>query len=242
MSVPIQVENLFFSYNETPIIDNASFVVNKGEFIGVIGPNGGGKTTLIRLLLGLLTPQKGKILINGQPPKTGLGSMAYVPQTLRFDRLFPISVVDMVLMGLLSKLPWYGRYSQEDKKKALESLSLMQLEHKANSPVGSLSTGQLQRALIARALVCDPQILLLDEPTASVDQSSEEMIYQILNSLKGSKTILMVTHDLDAIISQFERVICVQTQVSTLAREAVCEHFAVGLYHKPLIQLSGGRS
>lgn len=241
MSVPIQVENLFFSYNESPIIDNASFVVNQGEFIGVIGPNGGGKTTLIRLLLGLLTPQKGKILIDGHPPKAGLGSMAYVPQTLRFDRLFPISVLEMVLMGLLSKLPWYGRYSHEDKKKALEALRLMQLEHKANSPVGSLSTGQLQRALIARALVCDPQILLLDEPTASVDQSSEEMIYQILNSLKGSKTILMVTHDLDAIISQFERVICVQTQVSTLEREAVCEHFAIGLYHKPLVQLSGGK-
>jgi len=239
MNSPIVVENLSFAYNETPIIDNASFEINKGEFIGIIGPNGGGKTTLIRLLLGLLTPQKGKILINGQPPKEGLGSMAYVPQTLRFDRLFPISVIEMVLMGLLSQLPWYGRYSQLDKKKALDSLSLMQLADKAYAPVGSLSTGQLQRALIARALVSDPEILLLDEPTASVDQSSEEMIYTLLNSLKGDKTILMVTHDLDAIISQFKRVICVQTQVSTLEREAVCEHFAVGLYHKPLIHLSG---
>lgn len=235
MSAAITVTDLSFYYQSSVILKNTSFQIDSGEFIGIIGPNGGGKTTLLKLLMGFMKPASGKIEIHGAPQEK---QMAYVPQTVRFDPQFPISVFEVVLSGRLSHLPWHGRYSQKDKQLASEALNQVGLSKELHSKAyGKLSGGQAQRVLIARALVSQPQILLLDEPTASVDPQAEADIYQLLNSLKGTMTILMVTHNLKTAISQVERVLCVQGCVLSLKPEEVCEHFGIGLYHTPLMNL-----
>lgn len=237
--VVIAAEHLFFSYHQMPVLQDATFKVYEGEFVGVIGPNGGGKTTLLKLIMGFLSPDSGKIEVFGQPAGSQpLGSipLAYVPQAMRFDRDFPISVEEVVLSGLLSHLPWYGAFHKRDKEAVALALDEVGLSEYSRSAFGTLSGGQAQRVLIARALVSRPRLLLLDEPTASVDSKAEADIYAILKRLKGQMTILMVTHDLKAAIDQVERILCVQKTLFSLEPNEVCDHFAVGLYHPPLIQ------
>ena len=176
------------------------------------------------------------ISIYGKPPEDALSLIGYVPQAMHFDKQFPISVYELVLSGRLSRLPWYGIYSQEDHKAALDALICVELEAFANVPFGNLSGGQAQRALIARALASHPKILLLDEPTANVDAKAENYIYAGSKELESKMTILMVTHDLNAVIEQVQRVLCVQKNVVELLPEQVCEHFVFGLYHKPLLK------
>lgn len=237
----IDIEELYFSYPNNSVLSNISLKVYPGEFIAIIGPNGGGKTTLLKVILGLLKPYQGKVLVFGQPPREGLpppphNPIGYVPQAMRFDRLFPISVIEVVLGGLLSKLPWYGKFRDSERTAALEALKEVGMEDFHARPFGTLSGGQAQRVLIARALVSNPELLLLDEPTASVDSQAEADIYDLLKHLKRKMTILMITHDLRAAIDNVERVFCVQGTLVALKPEEVCEHFVVGLYHPPLIQ------
>jgi zinc transport system ATP-binding protein len=239
-SAPIvEFDHTFFSYQHAPVLKDVSFQIFPGEFVGIIGPNGGGKTTLLKLIMGFLKPTKGTVRIFGKAAGAWeLGSipLSYVPQAMRFDRDFPISVEEVVMSGLLSRLPWYGRFRAEDKQAAAAALEQVGLADLRDHSFGTLSGGQAQRVLIARALVSKPQLLLLDEPTASVDSQAEAEIYSILNGLKNQMTILMVTHDLRAAIDQVQRVLCVQRDVYSLKPEEVCEHFALGLYHPPLLQ------
>lgn len=235
----IEIDHVNFSYPGNSVLHDVSFQVNSGEFIGMIGPNGGGKTTLLKLILGFLRPSKGKVSVFGElagEQSTSPNRLSYVPQSVRFDRDFPISVEEVVLSGLISSLPWYGRFRLQDCKAAREALEQTGLSHLSGAAFGTLSGGQAQRVLIARALVSKPELLLLDEPTASVDSRAEADIYALLKQLKGQMTILMVTHDLGVAIDQVERVLCVQGSVISLKPEEVCKHFAFGLYHKPLIK------
>lgn len=238
MPPAVSVKNLSFSYQEMQVLKDISFEINPGQFIGIIGPNGGGKTTLLKLILGFLKSDVGTVEIFGKSPTTAHLSMAYVPQLLRFDKQFPISVMELVLEGRLSHLPWYGRFSQIDKEIAKHALERVGLAELHNRPLGSLSGGQAQRALIARALASEPRLLILDEPTASVDSQAESEIYGILKKLQGDMTILMVTHNLQAAIELVEKVICVQKTSFILDPKQVCEHYAFGLYHAPLIKLT----
>jgi zinc transport system ATP-binding protein len=237
MSCAIQIDKLSFSYRDTLVLKDVSFQIPEGEFVGIIGPNGGGKTTLLKLILGFLQPTSGKVEIFGQLPQASLSQVAYVPQTLRFDREFPISVLELVLCGRLSHLPWYGKFKRSEKKAALGALEKVGLIEFQDHSFGQLSGGQAQRALIARALVSEPRLLLLDEPTASVDSQAQADIYAILKTLSKSMTILMVTHDLGIAINQVQKVICVQGGAFDLKPEEVCKHFALGLYHSPFIQV-----
>lgn len=233
-------EDVSFAYQERQnVLKNVSFEVLPGEFVGIIGPNGGGKTTLLKLIMGFLKPSSGKIRIFGKQPQEASTQVAYVPQTLRYDKQFPISVDELVLSGRLSTLPWYGIFSRQDKKAAHEALERVGLLEFRKAPFGTLSGGQAQRVLIARAIAGNPKLLLLDEPTANVDAQAEADIFAILKTLLGSMTILMVTHDLQTAIDQVGRVLCVQSTVKALKLDEVCEHFALGLYHKPLIQIDG---
>jgi zinc transport system ATP-binding protein len=228
----IEASSLYFGYQiGEPILEKVSFSVTAGETIACIGPNGGGKTTLLRLLLGFLEPQHGSLSIFGKTPRRAREHMAYVPQAQLHDRLFPVSVEDVVLMGLLRHLPWTGRFSRSQRSQALAALEQVGIQDLAGRSFGSLSGGQAQRALIARALVSAPSILLLDEPTASVDPSAHEQILGILQSLKGSCTIFMVTHDLHTAHRHVDRVLCVQRTVTMYDPEHLCEHFSLGLYH-----------
>ncbi|MGA8164461.1 MAG: ABC transporter ATP-binding protein [Waddliaceae bacterium] len=232
----ISLKNVSFSYQDTPILENVDAEIFSGEFIGIFGPNGGGKTTLLKLIMGLLPPTSGVIETFGAPQKERPQAIAYVPQRHPFDPDFPISVLELVLLGRLSRLPWYGKFHADDVAAAVDQLEKVGLSHTLYHSFGTLSGGQAQRALIARALVSEPELLLLDEPTSGVDFEAEEEIFTLLEELKGKITIVIVTHHLRTAIDQVHRVFCIKKNVISLDPEEVCEHFAMGLYHPPLIK------
>ncbi len=229
----IEIDDVSFSYREQLVLDRLNLKVAEGEFLGIIGPNGGGKTTLLKLLLGFFQPDHGLIQIFGKSTKEGQSLMGYVPQNFAFDKTFPLTVLDLVLQGLLRDLPWYGKFRKKEIERAKEALNLVGLAGFEGKNYGSLSGGQAQRALVARALVSNPKILILDEPTANVDAHAEAKIYELLRNLKGDMTILMVTHDLTAVVNEVDRVYCVQKQGIPLTQEQVCQHYAIGVYHPP---------
>jgi zinc transport system ATP-binding protein len=231
----LKVEDVCFSYQDgMEILHRVNLEIYTDEFIGIIGPNGGGKTTLLKLIMGFLKPTHGQISIFGKKPQESFDQFSYVPQNLRYDKEFPISVLELVLSGRLSHLPWYGFYRRKDKQAALDALEQVGLSDFGSRSFGSLSGGQAQRVLIARALVSEPKILLLDEPTANVDSQAETDIYALLNELRKKMTILMVTHDLKTAIHQVDRVLVVQKEIDIFTTQEVCEHFAMGLYHPRL--------
>ena len=208
MGTVISVENLSVSYGNIGALSDVSFKVEKGEFLGIIGPNGGGKTTLLSTLLGLITPEKGSF-------KVFDNNIGYVPQTVSVDRLFPITVKEAVLTAFLNKrLNPFKKFTLKQKEQAINSLKDVMLSHKADNLISELSGGEFQRMLIARALVNNPDILLLDEPTSNIDTASTEEIYNLLIKLnQKGKTIIMVTHDLQRISSLFSRILFVNQTV-----------------------------
>ncbi|NGX50746.1 MAG: High-affinity zinc uptake system ATP-binding protein ZnuC [Chlamydiae bacterium] len=224
-------KNVSFSYDATRVLENVSFVVEAGEYIGIIGPNGGGKTTALKLMLGFLKPQSGSVHLLDQAPKKVRTKVGYVPQANSYDAQFPISVLEVVLTGSLSKVGFWGMIPSSVKRRARELLEEVGLKGLEERVFGSLSGGQAQKVLIARALMCDPQILLLDEPTANIDPQSEAAIFAYLKTFKGKKTILIVMHNFDAIVKNSERVLCFQHEVSSMKPSEVCDHFAIGIYH-----------
>ncbi len=225
----IEIDDLFFSFETVNVLQRVKLKIRNGEYVGIMGPNGGGKTTLLKLLMGFLKPTQGKIQVRGK--------IGYVPQAHRTDRDFPITVYELVLLGALSQMSFWGTYPSEVKKRAHEWMDRLGLSEHKNKVFGSLSGGLAQRALLARALLSDPDLLLLDEPTANIDAPSTAVLLELLESLKGKKTILLVTHDLKTIVERVDRVLCVQGEVSSFLPKEVCEHFALGLYHTPLIGL-----
>lgn len=228
MKTVINFRDVSFQYDDVLILQNITGSIDEGQFVAIFGPNGGGKTTFLKLLMGFLKPVSGEIVVLGKSPQEVQTSLSYVPQAASFDRQFPISTLEVVMMGCL-KLS-----VKEAKERSLQELKNVGLADFADSPFGSLSGGQAQRTLIARALVSKPKILLLDEPTASVDPNAEKDILQILSRLKGSITIIMVTHDLNSIISAVDTLFCIQRTITPLSPAQICEHFAMGLYHPPL--------
>ncbi len=205
-------DGLCFGYGRQLVLEDVSFSIPKGESLCMIGPNGGGKSTLLKLMLGLLEPTRGSLSLFGKPAEEARKQIGYVPQAVRFDPLFPITAIDIVLMGRLDRHR-FGFYSRKCRETALQALAEVGLEEFANRPFSDLSGGQRQRVLIARALACEPELLLLDEPTANIDLSVEEQFIETLALLKEKMTILMVTHDLDLISEIGDSVLCVNHRV-----------------------------
>lgn len=230
----IEAHDVEFSYNKIPVLEDVNLEIPERQFVGVFGPNGGGKTTFLQLLMGFLKPTKGSLSIFQKSPKDARDQIGYVPQIANYDRQFPISVLELVLMGCLSETTWYGSVTKQAKEKARKALQIVNLLDKQDVAFGTLSGGQAQRALIARALVSEPKLLLLDEPTASVDPAAEQDIYNLLASLKNTMTILMVTHDLQTIHQNVDRWLCINRQITSFDQDEVCQHFSLGLYHPPL--------
>lgn len=189
----ISIKDLSFAYGSNMVLENINVDINEKEMVTVVGPNGGGKTTFLRLIAGLLIPQKGSILINGVPPKKDYGSIGYVPQHSHLDKKFPITVFEVVLSGMVRPL---GFYSKEDKQLAEEILSYVGLQNLKHRVFSNLSGGQSQRMLIARALISNAQVLLLDEPTSNIDFAGEKDLGELLKNLSKTMTIIVVTHDI----------------------------------------------
>lgn len=225
----IILENVFFKYGKTLVLENVNFSIDRGEVAIFFGPNGGGKTTLFKIILGLLKAE-GKISLFGKSPKEIREKISYIPQTISFERNFPIDAEKMVLLGALEKNEFF--FSKEMKKKARDLLKLVGLDQ-IKAPLNTLSKGQIQRALIARALIADPEILILDEPTSNIDYVTDAKIFDLILGLKGKKTILMVTHDLKK-ATLLDKVFIVDKQVMVKTKEELCEHFSIGLFHRPL--------
>lgn len=227
----IELENLSFYYNEKPVLQNISLSLKKGGFYIFVGPNGGGKTTLLKLILGILQPSSGKILIDQKPPKESRSLMGYVPQTLIFDPYFPLSVNEFVLMGSLSKLPWHGRWPKEILDKATDMLNFVEMLPLKDRPIGALSGGQKQRASLARALLDNPEILILDEPTTGLDPDASRLIQEKIRQLKGKKTIIFVTHTTPELFKDIDQMICIKNTIEIIPPEAICEHYTLGVFH-----------
>ena len=191
--------NVAFSYGGDPVLRDVSFSVPAGEFLVIMGPNGGGKTTLLKLALGLLSPDSGTVLIHGKAPGEDRSAAGYVPQDAGRNRDFPITALEAVLHGRLGVGAKGLFYSAEDTRTARGALERMGVEALASRPMGELSQGQRQRVLIARALASEPKVLLLDEPLASIDPETRDMLLKELAALRSRMTVIMVSHDISAI-------------------------------------------
>lgn len=208
----ISVKNLYFSYNSAPVLENVTFDVAYREFLAIIGPNGGGKSTLIKLVLGLLKPDAGQVRVFNKPPEKVSHRFGYVPQDILVNRGFPISVFEVALMGRL-RHHIRTRISGSDREAAAQALETMGMKGYENRKIDDLSGGQRERVFIARALTTDPDILVLDEPTASVDTGGRTELYTLLKDLNRTRSIIVVSHDLMVMSSNATSVACVNRQV-----------------------------
>ncbi|MCF6205501.1 MAG: ABC transporter ATP-binding protein [Sulfurovum sp.] len=196
----IEIRDLWFSYEKDIILENINLSVDPLDFLAIIGPNGGGKSTLLKLMLGLLKPDRGTIRILNTTPSKSLSSIGYVPQNTNVNTDFPIKVLEVVLMGHVgSRRPLFG-YGKEEIACAMGALAQVGMQAYAQSKIGDLSGGQRQRVMIARALCAHPKILMLDEPTSSIDIKGQKEIYELLKQLNKSITIVVVSHDISVIL------------------------------------------
>ena len=204
----IEIDGVTFSYGAAPVLEQVSLTVQRGEFLGLVGPNAGGKSTLLKLILGLLKPQAGRIKVLGRWPRQARRAIGYVPQYPAFARDFPITVEQAVIMGRLGTGSWMGGYGHRDRNAVSRALVEVEAENLARAQIGQISGGQLQRVLLARALAGDPEVLILDEPTANIDQRVEGEIFDLLKELNQRMTIVVVSHDIAFVSSYVRRVAC----------------------------------
>jgi len=209
----VEIEGVSFAYNGQTVLQDVNLEIRQENFIAMIGPNGGGKTTLLKLMLGLLEPAEGSIRVMGKSTGKASHHIGYVPQDVHINRNFPITAIDVVLMGKLEPKKRLTRGSRQVRREALEALERMEMAAHADSKVGELSGGQRQRVFIARALVTQPQLLLLDEPTASIDTKGQAYFFRLLKTLNKDVAILVVSHDLMAISTYVKSVACVNKRL-----------------------------
>jgi len=206
----IEAEGITFGYGREAVLQDVDLTIHRDDFLAILGPNGGGKTTLVKILLGLLAPWTGSIRHTTSDRR---GALGYVPQFAEFDRSFPIRVRDLVQMGRLGLRGPLHRYRGEDRRRVTEMLSEFGLEALADETVEALSGGQLQRALIARALVADPEILFLDEPLASIDAESRDVLLETLRRLHAKIPIVVITHDLTPFAGAVRQIACINRRL-----------------------------
>ncbi len=222
----LQFTDVCFAYEREEVLHNVDLAVPNKSFVAVVGPNGGGKSTLVKLALGLLKPRCGRVRVFGGPPERSRSRVGYVAQHLSFDPAFPVSVLDVVLMGRADR-HWALPYRRSDREKAVQALEQVGLRSLGHRGLPQLSGGERQRALVAQALVSDPELLILDEPTASVDATLEHEIYDLLLELNQRMTIVVVSHNLNVVTRHASHVACVNrtaslTRVDSLTEGQLC--------------------
>jgi zinc transport system ATP-binding protein len=215
MAIPaVEIENLSFAYEDQLVLEDVNLTVEEKDFLAIIGPNGGGKSTLLKLILGLLQPTQGTIRVLGQPPQKSLEKVGYVPQNTNINTDFPITVIEVVLIGHVGgKRPLFG-YGQDEIACAMGVLKDVGMQAYAHEKIGSLSGGQRQRVMIARALCAHPRILILDEPTASIDPQGQKEIYDLIKRLNAHMTVIVVSHDISVILEYADKVAYVNHTLS----------------------------
>lgn len=211
MDALIEIKGLNVGYDGRTVLHDVNLNIGERDFLGIIGPNGGGKTTLVRCILGLLPPQSGQIIFHprrSRPKGQGL-TIGYLPQYTSIDRKFPISVQEVILSGLAGVKGAMARFTQEDRHLAQQVAQRMGLSGLEHRPIGALSGGQLQRTLLGRAVISDPEVIILDEPSTYLDRHFEVQLYQLLADLNQQCAIVLVSHDIGTVLRQVKSIACV---------------------------------
>lgn len=236
----IRLEHVSFNYENVTALEDINLSIYDTDFMGIIGPNGGGKSTFLKILLGLLKPSQGKVYRFAKENVDNQQFIGYVPQHLNFDHSFPIRVWDVVLSGRLGRRGLFKRYGYKDKEKAIEALKKVDLFNLRERQIGQLSGGQMQRVLIARALVSDPEVLLLDEPTASIDSQNELNLYEILKSLNHEIPIVIVSHDMGVISSYVNKIACLNRKLYYHNSDEITHDMLEATYNCPVDLIAHG--
>ena len=234
MTPAISFSNVSYAYQQAKVLEDITVDIVEEEFFGIIGPNAAGKSTMLKLMLGLLKPDTGEIRVLGKTPAEASRHIGYVPQYPSFPRDFPIKVIDVVLLGHLGNSIRVGAFSREEKELAIKGLEVVEIAHLAEAPISSLSGGQVQRMLIARALTSQPEILVLDEPTANIDVQAEENIFALLKQYNEHMTIIVVSHDIAFISGYVDRVGCLNRNMICHETENISGKTIEELYGAPV--------
>jgi zinc transport system ATP-binding protein len=213
----VEIEKVSVRYGEVSVLEDIDLTVDPGDFLGIIGPNGSGKTTLLRIMLGLLAPTSGQVRLFGHPPASlkQWGRLGYVPQKATFDPALPVTVGEVVASGLIATLGLLRRVRAAERQRVADVLAQVGMTAHAAARVGSLSVGQQQRVLIARALVSDPELLILDEPTGGVDPEAQTSFYALLHHLNRERevTLILVSHDIGVVAKEVTRLACLNRRL-----------------------------
>ena len=242
MSEVLEIDHLVVERSGHVVLDDVSFVLHQGDVAAIIGPNGGGKTSFLMSILGLIQPKSGTIRVFGEEPAAARARIGYVPQVHTFDFWYPMTVQEMVLTGRLGHIPGLvKRYHEKDYAAAKDALAAMDLTGYENRPIAELSGGEQQRAVISRALASWPQFLILDEPTVYVDGPTGERLMTLLEELRDRMTVLMVTHDISAMSGHVNRVACLNRKLFTHDTDKITGDMVAAAYGCPVELITHGQ-
>ncbi len=236
----VKLKDVWVRYDGEAVLEGINLSIGQSDFLGIIGPNGGGKTTLLKVMLGLITPRQGQVSILGKLPQNSRNSIGYVPQINVFDRDFPINVWDVVLMGRYGNTGLVKRYGKADKDSAQRALETVGISNLKSRQIGKLSGGEQQRVFIARALVSQPKLLLLDEPTASVDPAMQTEFYELLDRLKKQMAIVLVSHDISAVSIYVDKIACLNRQLFYHGSKEISPEILEATYKCPVQMIAHG--
>ncbi|MBQ8098925.1 MAG: ABC transporter ATP-binding protein [Bacteroidaceae bacterium] len=205
----VEIKNVSAHYGKKQVLTGVSFNVEERDFLGIIGPNGGGKTTLVKILLGLVKPSEGTVTFFHEGKPSSRPRIGYLPQYLSFDHKFPVTVTDVVLSGLLGQRNLFRRFTEDEHKQAHQIISQLELQEFAQAPISQLSGGQRQRVLLGRTLICQPKLIILDEPSTYIDHQHQSELYAILNEINRQCAIILVSHDIGTVLQNVSNIVCV---------------------------------
>ncbi len=241
MAEPVlELEGVSLQRDGRPVLQNVSLRLERDDYLAILGPNGGGKTTLLKVALGLVAPDDGRVRVLGRPAGEARGDVGYVPQHVRFDADFPIRVIDVVLMGRLARRGPFRRFRAEDHVAAHGALEQVEVEHLAARPIGALSGGERQRVLIARALAMEPKLLLMDEPMSSLDERIGRSLWDLLEELSRRMAVVLVSHDIGAISQYVRSVACLNVALHYHPSKELTAEMLEATYGCPVELLAHG--
>lgn len=238
----LELTNVSLKLRGQQVLDDICLTLHDQDFLGLIGPNGGGKTTLLRVILGLTRPDSGTVRVFGKPPEAVRNHIGYVPQFARVELDFPITALEVVLMGRLSAARRFSWYSSTDRTIAHEALALVNMQEQAEVQIGKLSGGQVQRILIARALAAEPKMLIMDEPTASLDTRIGREVYELFEQLSQQMTIILVSHDIGVISKQVKTIACLNRKLHYHHSKELSEDILEAAYGCPVDLIAHGHA